>query len=70
MRSFPNKIQNVVETGAAFRCFLLAGQADGERIWRGDQQTHGRNQHVQTSGSCHEPLAALRVILQDALVPF
>lgn len=51
-------------------CFLLGGQADGERVWRRDQQAHGGNQHVQTSGSSHQPLAALRVILQDALIAF
>lgn len=50
--------------------FLLAGKVDGERVWRRDQQAHGGNQHVQTSGSCHQPLAALRVILQDALIVF
>lgn len=51
-------------------CFLLFGEADAERVRWGDLQTHGGNQHVQTSGSRHQPLAALRVLLQDAFVPF
>lgn len=55
---------------AARHRFLLASKADGERVWRRDQQADGGNQHVQTSGSCHQPLAALRVILQDALIAF
>lgn len=50
--------------------FILGGETDGERVWRRDQQAHGGNQHVQASGSCHQPLAALRVILQDALIAF
>lgn len=51
-------------------CFLLVGEADAERVWWGDQQTHRGNQHIQTSRSCHQPLTALRVILQDALISF
>lgn len=55
---------------ALFQPFLLGGKADTERVWWGDQQTHRGNQHVQTPRSRHKPLAALRVILQDALIPF
>lgn len=55
---------------AAFHWLLLVGEADAERVGRGDQQTHGGDQHIQASGSRHKPLAALRVVLQNPLVPF
>lgn len=51
-------------------CFLLGGDSDAEGVWRGDEQAHRGNHHVETSWPRHKPLAALRVVLQDALISF
>lgn len=60
-----NPRQSTVNEG-----LLLLGEADAVRVRRGDLQTHRGDQHVQTSGSRHQPLAPLGVILQDPFIPF
>lgn len=49
---------------------LLAREVYGQRVWRRDDQTNGRDEHVHASGTRHIPLAALIIVLQDALIPF
>lgn len=46
----------------------LVGKTNAVWVWWRYEQTHRWNQHVQTSRSCHQPLASLRVVLQDAFI--